>query len=120
MQRVFLTCWSTLVCAALAQAQTPDCWSNSTPPPAPVKRSWNPLAAWRASWPVYPTCGANKTFADFGCNGWKSDCRFIFGSCWEFFREPCPVQQGPPWHRHVEGLGPMKGYGSEKRPCNDW
>jgi hypothetical protein len=61
--------------------------------------------------PPQPACGRNKTFQDFGCNGCKSDCRFIFGNCWEFFAEPCPVQQGHPWYNL---------FNKAKCPCSDW
>ncbi len=35
------------------------------------------------------SCGYGKTSNDFGCGGCKQDCDFIFGSCSQFFQEPC-------------------------------
>lgn len=35
------------------------------------------------------SCSYGKTFYDFGCTDCRLDCLFIFGSCHEFFQEPC-------------------------------
>lgn len=38
------------------------------------------------------SCSAGKKLGDFGCGSWRLDCIFIFGSCHEFFNEPCRRQ----------------------------
>jgi hypothetical protein len=45
------------------------------------------------------------------CGSWKSECTFVFGSCREFFGEPC--LQGPPPPPWPPGYGPnaQTGYG---------
>lgn len=44
---------------------------------------------------------------DFGCSSWESECVFIFGSCRQFFGEPC--RKGPsPYpslHERMNGGG---------------
>jgi hypothetical protein len=42
------------------------------------------------------SCGYGKTHHDFGCTGLKGECIFLFGSCWQFFEEPCNRQPVPP------------------------
>jgi hypothetical protein len=50
------------------------------------------------------SCGYGKTHHDFGCIGWKGEAIFVFGSCWQFFEEPCNRQVPPhpllPGHGH--------------------
>lgn len=38
------------------------------------------------------SCGYGKTHHDFGCTGCRADKVFVFGSCWQFFEEPCRRQ----------------------------
>jgi hypothetical protein len=46
----------------------------------------------------------------YTCGSWKSECTFIFGSCREFFGEPC--LPGPPPPPYVAGgYAPPPGYG---------
>ncbi len=42
------------------------------------------------------SCGYGKTHHDLGCTGCYVDFVFVFGSCWEFFEEPCNRQPQPP------------------------
>lgn len=142
MRKLLLACLSLILSGSWAMAQTPDGyppyqpgslqklphggWQSSpdnwqpppdgswgpTPPPRKTLRTFFHLPAL----PLTPACGRNKTFEDFGSNGWKADCRFIFGSSWEFFSEPCPVYPGHPWHRCIEGLGPMQKGHQPRQP----
>jgi hypothetical protein len=41
-------------------------------------------------------CTSNER--GLGCGSWKSDCKFVFGSCREFFGEEC-IPQPPSDHR---------------------
>jgi len=45
----------------------------------------------------------------YTCGSWKSECTFVFGSCREFFGEPC--LPGPPAPPAVPGGGPFQGPG---------
>jgi hypothetical protein len=72
----------------------------------------NPLMSAEACWPGQPeprgfwhrlsdrlqrlSCGYGKTHHDFGCTGCPAAKIFIFGSCWQFFEEPCFRQPLPP------------------------
>jgi hypothetical protein len=38
------------------------------------------------------SCGYGKTHHDLGCTGCRADAIFVFGSCWQFFEEPCRRQ----------------------------
>jgi hypothetical protein len=68
-------------------------------------------------------CGRGKTHHDFGCTGCKGECIFVFGSCWDYFEEPCypklppmlppypypypyPFQR-PPTAEHPAAVGPV-------------
>jgi hypothetical protein len=42
------------------------------------------------------SCGYGKTNHDMGCIGSRGEKQFIFGSCWDFFEEPCNKQPQPP------------------------
>ena len=42
------------------------------------------------------SCGYGKTHHDFGCTGCKGEAIFVWGSCWEFFEEPCRSQHHAP------------------------
>jgi hypothetical protein len=42
------------------------------------------------------------------CGSWKSECIFVFGSCREFFGEPC--LPGPPQPLMPPGYGPPPSY----------
>src|SRR5437764_10611869 len=33
--------------------------------------------------------GCAATVSSFGCGSWKADCTFAFGSCRDFWSEPC-------------------------------
>jgi hypothetical protein len=47
------------------------------------------------------SCGSGKTHHHIGCVGSRGTAIFIFGSCWEFFEEPC-IRGQPPysaWNR---------------------
>jgi hypothetical protein len=43
---------------------------------------------------LYDGCGCQHNNNDFGCSTIRSDLHFIFGSCRDFFGDPC--QKGPP------------------------
>jgi hypothetical protein len=45
------------------------------------------------------SCSYGKTHLDVGCTGPRADAVFVFGSCAEFFGEPC-FKQTPPPHRY--------------------
>jgi hypothetical protein len=54
------------------------------------------------------------------CGSWQSECTFIFGSCREFFGEPCragppPPPYVPPGYPPPPGYGPAVGYGTAPR-----
>ncbi|HMP04034.1 MAG TPA: hypothetical protein PKC45_16185 [Gemmatales bacterium] len=38
------------------------------------------------------SCGYGKGLGDFGCGSLRQTCIFIFGSCYDFFEEPCRRQ----------------------------
>jgi hypothetical protein len=44
----------------------------------------------------------------YTCGSWKSECTFVFGSCREFFGEPC--LPGPPQPPMPPGYGPPPTY----------
>ncbi len=44
----------------------------------------------------------------YTCSSWKSECTFVFGSCREFFGEPC--LPGPPQPPMPPGYGPPPTY----------
>jgi hypothetical protein len=41
----------------------------------------------------YCSCGYGRTHHDLGCTGWRGEHIFFWGSCWQFFEEPC--SRGP-------------------------
>jgi hypothetical protein len=50
------------------------------------------------------------TVSSFGCGSWKADCTFAFGSCRNFWNEPCfPVNQS--------GYGAVAGTGRGSCGC---
>jgi len=68
----------------------PELDTNLLPSAIPPElRSRHPLANWAFNHPWYCVTHHNN----MGCGSLKSDCVFIFGSCREFFVEPC--YQGP-------------------------
>lgn len=67
----------------------------------PKPRRGQRLRDWLKNKPVHRDCmqlhcGAGKTHHDFGCTGFKGECIFVFGSCWQFFEEPCYPRPRPP------------------------
>jgi hypothetical protein len=39
------------------------------------------------------------------CNSWHTECRFVFGSCKEFFGDPCPDRAFDGKRHKAEGKG---------------
>jgi hypothetical protein len=63
--------------------------------------------------------GCWSHFNAYTCSSWKSECTFIFGSCREFFGEPC--LPGPPQPPMPPGYGPLyppPGYGTKSKCPN--
>jgi hypothetical protein len=48
-------------------------------------------------------CGQGKTHHDFGCTGCRADAVFVFGSCCQFFEEPCSRPPYPAKERRSHG-----------------
>jgi hypothetical protein len=68
----------------------------------------HPVCDWIKSRPLYCWASHNK----MGCGSLKSECTFLFGSCREFFGEPC--YKGPPPNPLLElgydpGPAPARG-----------
>lgn len=75
---------------------------NNDPSDRPV-RDW-----WREGRPL----GCWGTFNNYGCNSLAGTLHFIFGSCRQFYGEPClkgaPPSPLPPW------AGPESGYQTDR------
>ena len=46
------------------------------------------------------SCSYGKTLGDYGCSSCRLDCLFIFGTCHEFFDEPCRRGDPAPYRRY--------------------
>jgi hypothetical protein len=93
----FLALVALLAAATCSQAQDLPC--DSCPGESPVgeshsrlKRCWHRLCDRLER----KSCGYGKTHHDLGCSGCRADTIFVFGSCWQFFEEPCRRQPVPP------------------------
>ncbi len=51
------------------------------------------------------SCSYGKTLSDPGCGSWRLDTIFIFGSCHDFFEEPCRRQPPIPAPRRGNPYG---------------
>jgi hypothetical protein len=113
MARRLAAAWLPLisVCCALmnAAAQTPDNWNPHCPtcrrqqgvacPDRPgVLESCVGLFKWRQLAECKQalvercdqrSCSYGKGLGDMGCTSWRQTNIFVFGSCWDFFEEPC-------------------------------
>lgn len=105
--------WLTLiiVCSGLTNAagQTPDNWNPHCPTcrrqhevachgRSGVLESFVNLFSWRNLADCKQalvercdqrSCSYGKGLGDMGCTSWRQTNIFVFGSCWDFFEEPC-------------------------------
>jgi hypothetical protein len=65
--------------------------------PAPVKEKSYPVRGFFQRF----RCAVKED--TISCNSWRSECRFVFGSCKDFFGDPCPDR--------------MMSYGDGKKGC---
>lgn len=100
-----------LLLASWAAAQTPDNWNPNCPrcrkqqsaasyerftlfgkQPAPCTSCDAPFAERKPTLGEKldrKSCSYGKGLGDMGCTSWRQTCIFVFGSCWDFYEEPC-------------------------------
>ncbi len=85
-----------LLLAAPGMAQVPP-YSALSAPRSKEKSAPGPIARWLDRVHQRCSCGYGKTHHEFGCTGLQGELVFVFGSCWQFFEEPCFRQPPPRW-----------------------
>jgi len=98
-----------LLLAGWAAAQTPDNWNPNCPRcrkqqaaserPTLFGKRPVPCSACDGPWAERKltlgerldrkSCSYGKGLGDMGCTSWRQTNLFVFGSCWDFFEEPC-------------------------------